>query len=101
MPLCLRHLRHLHLCGRCTSAPLHPCAGAPAQVPPPANKSERLYVCGDTHGQLQDVLWIFELHNEPAPGNAFLFNGDMADRGANARRHVRREGPQRAYRVPT
>merc|ERR1719424_84283 len=52
-------------------------------VPPP-DKGERLYVCGDTHGQLQDVLWIFELHKEPAPGNAFLFNGDMADRGANA-----------------
>jgi len=58
--------------------------GALQQVPPPANKSERLFVCGDTHGQLQDVLWIFELHNEPAPGNAYLFNGDMADRGANA-----------------
>ena len=57
--------------------------GALQTVPPPA-KGEHLYVCGDTHGQLQDVLWIFELHNEPAPGNAFLFNGDMADRGANA-----------------
>ena len=43
------------------------------QVPPP-DKGERLYVCGDTHGQLQDVLWIFELHKEPAPGNALLFN---------------------------
>ena len=30
------------------------------------------------------MLWIFELHNEPAPGNGYLFNGDMADRGANA-----------------
>ena len=58
--------------------------GALQVVPAPSNKSERLFVCGDTHGQLQDVLWIFELHNEPGPGNAYLFNGDMADRGANA-----------------
>jgi hypothetical protein len=56
----------LHLCA---SAPLHPCTCAPVQVPPP-EKGKHLYVCGDTHGQLQDVLWIFELHNEPAPGNA-------------------------------
>ena len=54
-------------------APTRPCTCAPVQVPPP-DKGERLYVCGDTHGQLQDVLWIFELHKEPAPGNALLFN---------------------------
>ena len=27
--------------------------GALQHVPPPSNKSERLFVCGDTHGQLQ------------------------------------------------
>ena len=53
-------------------------------MPPPAKPGERLLVCGDTHGQLQDVLVIFEEHGLPAPGNAYLFNGDIADRGRNA-----------------
>ena len=57
--------------------------GSLQRLTPPASADERLYVCGDTHGQLQDVLWIFELHGEPKPGNHYLFNGDMADRGRN------------------
>ncbi|EOD13115.1 hypothetical protein EMIHUDRAFT_427814 [Emiliania huxleyi CCMP1516] len=58
--------------------------GSLIHVPPPAKPGERLLVCGDTHGQLQDVLVIFEEHGLPAPGNAYLFNGDIADRGRNA-----------------
>ena len=57
--------------------------GSLQRLTPPGSADERLYVCGDTHGQLQDVLWIFELHGEPKPGNHYLFNGDMADRGRN------------------
>ena len=41
-------------------------------------------MCGDTHGQLQDVLWIFDEHGEPSATNAYLFNGDIADRGKHA-----------------
>lgn len=58
--------------------------GALQHVNPPTNSSEKLFVCGDTHGQLQDVLWIFELHGLPSAKNRYLFNGDIADRGANA-----------------
>ena len=53
-------------------------------VPAPTSKHERLRVCGDTHGQLNDVLWIFDEHGEPSPTNAYLFNGDIADRGSHA-----------------
>ena len=53
-------------------------------VPAPTGPSEKLRVCGDTHGQLQDVLWIFDEHGEPSRNNAYLFNGDIADRGKHA-----------------
>ena len=55
--------------------------GALQRVPAPTKPTEKLKVCGDTHGQLQDVLWIFDEHGEPSATNAFLFNGDIADRG--------------------
>jgi hypothetical protein len=45
---------------------------------------DRVLVCGDTHGQLQDVMVIFEELGLPAPGNVYLFNGNIADRGHNA-----------------
>ena len=41
----------------------------------------RLIVVGDTHGQLQDVLWIFAEYGPPSPTNWYIFNGDVADRG--------------------
>ncbi|CAD7951185.1 unnamed protein product [Amoebophrya sp. A25] len=41
----------------------------------------RTIVVGDTHGQLEDVLWIFYKNGLPSPSNAYLFNGDIADRG--------------------
>ena len=39
---------------------------------------------GDTHGQLADVLWIFAEYGLPSQTNMYLFNGDVADRGAHA-----------------
>lgn len=59
-------------------------SGSLVRLAAPETRAERLLVCGDTHGQLQDVLVIFEEHGLPAPGNAYLFNGDIADRGRNA-----------------
>jgi serine/threonine-protein phosphatase 5 len=58
--------------------------GALQRIPPPKSAAQKLKVCGDTHGQLQDVLWIFDEHGEPSADNAYLFNGDIADRGKNA-----------------
>ena len=58
--------------------------GAMQDVPAPTGPSEKLRVCGDTHGQLQDVLWIFDEHGEPSSTNRYLFNGDIADRGKYA-----------------
>ena len=31
-----------------------------------------------------DDVWIFDEHGEPSPTNAYLFNGDIADRGSHA-----------------
>lgn len=44
----------------------------------------KLNVCGDTHGQFFDVLELFRLAGKPSPQNAFIFNGDFADRGSFA-----------------
>jgi len=44
----------------------------------------RIVVVGDTHGQLNDFCWILKAHGPPAPGNVYLVNGDIADRGPNA-----------------
>jgi protein phosphatase len=49
--------------------------------PPP---SGRVIVVGDTHGQLADVLLIFQLHGPPTKDNVYVFNGDIADRGPHA-----------------
>ncbi|KAJ1633424.1 Metallo-dependent phosphatase-like protein [Pavlovales sp. CCMP2436] len=52
-------------------------------VPTPESGST-LVVVGDTHGQLNDVLYIFSVHGPPSPSNVYLFNGDIADRGPQA-----------------
>merc|ERR1712032_887354 len=39
---------------------------------------------GDTHGQLEDVLWMFFKHGLPSLQNRYLFNGDIVDRGGHA-----------------
>ena len=44
----------------------------------------KLVICGDTHGQLADFLWVLKQNGEPSPTNAYLLNGDIADRGENA-----------------
>lgn len=44
-------------------------------------RSRMLAQVGDTHGQLNDFCWILRSHGPPAPGNMYLINGDVADRG--------------------
>lgn len=44
----------------------------------------RLVVVGDTHGQLEDMLWIFAKHGLPSQSVMYLFNGDIVDRGPRA-----------------
>lgn len=51
-----------------------------ATVPP----NGRLIVCGDTHAQFQDVMWVFFKNGVPSPTNIYVFNGDICDRGGHA-----------------
>uniref|UniRef100_A0A7S4T615 EF-hand domain-containing protein n=1 Tax=Alexandrium monilatum TaxID=311494 RepID=A0A7S4T615_9DINO len=44
----------------------------------------RLIIVGDTHGQLEDVLWMFFKYGLPSSTNRYLFNGDIVDRGGHA-----------------
>ena len=44
----------------------------------------QLVLVGDTHEQLEDVLWIFFKYGWPSEQNRYLFNGDIVDRSAAA-----------------
>eukprot|EP01064_Diplonema_japonicum_P011876 TRINITY_DN19321_c0_g1_i1.p1 TRINITY_DN19321_c0_g1~~TRINITY_DN19321_c0_g1_i1.p1 ORF type:complete len:929 (+),score=155.94 TRINITY_DN19321_c0_g1_i1:32-2788(+) len=48
------------------------------------SQGSNLVVCGDTHGQLEDLLWIYFKHGTPSADNQYLMNGDIADRGNQA-----------------
>lgn len=50
----------------------------------PPGPDSKLVICGDTHGQLADFLWVLKQNGEPSPTTAYLLNGDVADRGDDA-----------------
>ena len=50
----------------------------------PIQFDEELIVVGDIHGQMEDLVRIFEQNGYPSKNRKFIFNGDIIDRGSNS-----------------